>query len=125
MEAAKLAHQLRDRYLNDPDFNPVPTDKLLDSDQPGLAQLLQMGAGQLDADFSLGGQRLHGLVALAKQLNQLQPFRAGDDLAYARNLFVELPLKFSHAFILMIIGMSAKVLWQSTATLASTCQSQS
>lgn len=31
VEAAKLAHQLRDRYLNDPDFNPVPTDALLDS----------------------------------------------------------------------------------------------
>ncbi|QEI06906.1 gamma-glutamyltransferase [Pigmentiphaga aceris] len=31
VEAAKLAHQLRDQYLNDPDFNPVPTAKLLDS----------------------------------------------------------------------------------------------
>jgi len=31
VEAAKLAHQVRDRYLNDPDFNPVPTDRLLDA----------------------------------------------------------------------------------------------
>jgi gamma-glutamyltranspeptidase/glutathione hydrolase len=31
VEAAKLAHQLRDRYLNDPAFNPVPTDALLDA----------------------------------------------------------------------------------------------
>jgi hypothetical protein len=57
--------------------------------QVGLAQLLEVGAGQLHGDFRLRRQPLHGLLALAQEFDQLQPLGAAHRLADAGDLGIE------------------------------------
>jgi hypothetical protein len=49
-------------------------------------QLLEMGAGELDADPRFTGERLDRLRGLAQQLDQLQSFRTGSRLGDAGDL---------------------------------------
>ena len=57
--------------------------------QPRLLQRLQMGAGELDVDAHVGGNRFDRLLPLRQHLQHLQPLRAGQCLAHAGDLFVQ------------------------------------
>ena len=71
----------------------------------GLAQRLQMSAGELDVDRQLGSQRLDGFFALGQQFEELQTLGTGDGLADAGDLLVEQIFECSlfHSFNLMIV----------------------
>ncbi|MCY1187850.1 hypothetical protein D9M73_288820 [compost metagenome] len=51
-----------------------------------------MSAGELHADFCLGGQNLDGFLTLAHKLDKLQTFRAGYGFPDARDLLVQVVL---------------------------------
>ncbi len=63
--------------------------------QAGGLEFLQMGAGQLDADFCGGGQLVDVLFPLAKNLDEIQALGAANGLADARHLLVQETLYFA------------------------------
>ncbi len=58
-------------------------------DQARFAQCLEMGARQAHVDARLLRERLHRLLALGEQFDQLEPLRAGERLADAGDVFVK------------------------------------
>lgn len=76
----------------------------------GLAQRLEVGAGESDVDRQLGSQRLDSFFALGQQFEQLQALGTGDRLADAGDLLVEQVFDNSlfHSFNPMIIGLIGK-----------------
>src|SRR5579859_5376791 len=61
-------------------------------DQPRLVKYLQVGRAAAQAQASLAGEILHAALALREQVHQLQPLRAGQRLADAGELLIQLGL---------------------------------
>ena len=64
--------------------------------EPSCPKLLEVRAGKLHADVGLLRQCLHTLLALAQELDKLQPLRARQGFADAADLLVQPILDFSH-----------------------------
>jgi hypothetical protein len=75
--------------------------------QPRQPKLLEVRAGQLDADVGLRCQQLDGLLALAQEFDQFESLGTGHRLGDAGNLFVEVGLGGIHAYSLTNIRMFA------------------
>jgi hypothetical protein len=55
----------------------------------GLPQLLQVRAGQLEGNLRFGRQPFHRFLALAQQIDQLQPLGTAHGLADAGDLGIQ------------------------------------
>jgi hypothetical protein len=64
-------------------------------DEACLAERAEVRARVLDGGFRLLGERLDGLLALAQEVEQLEPRRAGDGVAKPGELGVDGTLEFA------------------------------
>ena len=70
-------------------------------------QRFKVSAGEFDVDMCLRGNLFNRLGALRQEIQQFQPFRAGQRFANAGDLFVERCFRVCHSHILTNIRMSA------------------